>query len=84
MRKLLTALALVAASTACAAADEPAAAPSPPSLSALPTEDNGSSVAAKSPEDPAPDFTITTFDGERFSLGEQRGTPVVLNFWESW
>lgn len=35
-------------------------------------------------EDPAPDFTVTTFDGGTFSLGEQRGTPVVLNFWESW
>lgn len=36
------------------------------------------------PKDPAPDFTVTTFEGEAFSLGEQRGTPVVLNFWESW
>ncbi len=32
----------------------------------------------------APDFTITTFDGNTFNLREQRGTPVVLNFWESW
>ncbi len=33
---------------------------------------------------PAPGFTVTTFDGDEFSLTEQRGTPVVLNFWESW
>jgi len=32
----------------------------------------------------APDFSFEAFDGETFSLAEQRGTPVVLNFWESW
>jgi hypothetical protein len=32
----------------------------------------------------APVFSVTTFDGETFSLSEQRGAPVVLNFWESW
>ena len=34
--------------------------------------------------DAAPDFSFETFEGETFSLAEQRGTPVVLNFWESW
>lgn len=32
----------------------------------------------------APDFTITTFDGEEFRLSEQRGQIVVINFWASW
>ncbi len=32
----------------------------------------------------APDFTITTFDGQPFTLSEQRGTIVVVNFWASW
>ncbi len=32
----------------------------------------------------APDFTVETFDGHSFTLSEQRGTPVVVNFWESW
>ena len=32
----------------------------------------------------APDFSFETFEGKTFSLAEQRGTPVVLNFWESW
>ena len=32
----------------------------------------------------APDFTVETFDGDTFALAEQRGTPVVINFWESW
>ena len=36
------------------------------------------------PANPAPDFSVETFEGETFSLAEQRGTPVVLNFWESW
>jgi hypothetical protein len=36
------------------------------------------------PDNPAPDFSFETFDGAEFSLAEQRGTPVVLNFWESW
>lgn len=31
-----------------------------------------------------PDFTVTTFEGETFRLSDHRGTPVVLNFWESW
>ena len=33
---------------------------------------------------PAPDFTITTFKGDKISLGELRGKPVVINFWASW
>lgn len=32
----------------------------------------------------APEFRVTTFAGGSFALGEQKGTPVVLNFWESW
>ncbi|GAB4521294.1 MAG: hypothetical protein OHK0046_32490 [Anaerolineae bacterium] len=32
----------------------------------------------------APDFTLTTFEGETFTLSEQRGQVVVLNFWGSW
>ena len=32
----------------------------------------------------APDFTVTTFEGRSFTLSDQRGRPVVLNFFESW
>jgi len=32
----------------------------------------------------APDFTLTTFDGETIALGSQRGKVVVVNFWASW
>ena len=32
----------------------------------------------------APDFTLTTFDGESVRLRTLRGKPVVINFWASW
>lgn len=34
--------------------------------------------------DPAPDFEMTTFDGEAFRLSEHRGEVVIVNFWGSW
>lgn len=33
---------------------------------------------------PAPDFTVTTFDGEDIRLSALRGQVVVINFWASW
>lgn len=33
---------------------------------------------------PAPDFTLTDFDGNTVKLSELKGKPVVLNFWASW
>lgn len=33
---------------------------------------------------PAPDFTVTTYDGETIRLADLRGQVVVLNFWASW
>jgi|SRR5581483_2174772 cytochrome c biogenesis protein CcmG/thiol:disulfide interchange protein DsbE len=32
----------------------------------------------------APDFTLTTFEGQTYKLSELRGRPVVVNFWASW
>jgi cytochrome c biogenesis protein CcmG/thiol:disulfide interchange protein DsbE len=32
----------------------------------------------------APDFTIKTYDGGTFTLSQQRGKVVVINFWASW
>jgi hypothetical protein len=29
-------------------------------------------------------FELETFAGDTFALAEHRGTPVVINFWESW
>lgn len=33
---------------------------------------------------PAPDFTLTTLNGDTFTLSEYLGTPLVLNFWATW
>lgn len=32
----------------------------------------------------APDFTLTNFDGETFTLSEYQDQPVFLYFWASW
>jgi cytochrome c biogenesis protein CcmG/thiol:disulfide interchange protein DsbE len=32
----------------------------------------------------APDFTLTSFDGETITLSELRGKVAVINFWASW
>lgn len=47
--------------------------------------DPGAFVA--SDPEPAPDFDLTLFDGEEFSLSRQLttdGRPVLLNLWASW
>lgn len=33
---------------------------------------------------PAPDFTVSLFDGGELSLADQHGSVVVVNFWASW
>jgi cytochrome c biogenesis protein CcmG/thiol:disulfide interchange protein DsbE len=33
---------------------------------------------------PAPIFSVPLFEGGTFQLGEQRGRPVLINFWASW
>ena len=82
---LFVALCLALIASACAAAQEtPETAPGAlPSSGGSDSAPSGGKRSAP-PEDPAPDFSVTTFEGETFVLGEQRGTPVVLNFWESW
>ena len=54
--------------------------PQPVSLEDLASADLGHS-------DPAPDFSIPTIDGSRFSLSDHlanSGDPVILNLWASW
>jgi len=33
---------------------------------------------------PAPDFTLTAYDGQTYHLADLRGKVVVVNFWASW
>jgi cytochrome c biogenesis protein CcmG, thiol:disulfide interchange protein DsbE len=33
---------------------------------------------------PAPDFTITTLQGEELTLSQMKGKVVIINFWASW
>jgi cytochrome c biogenesis protein CcmG/thiol:disulfide interchange protein DsbE len=33
---------------------------------------------------PAPDFDLTTLEGEKIALFSLKGKPVVLNFWSTW
>lgn len=35
-------------------------------------------------DQPAADFTLTTFDGGKITLADLRGQVVVLNFWATW
>lgn len=32
----------------------------------------------------APDFTLTTLDGNEITLSELKGRPVIINFWATW
>lgn len=43
---------------------------------------NGTLIGFKDRQ--APNFTLTTFDGETLSLEQFRGKTVILNFWGSW
>ncbi|MGH2788422.1 MAG: peroxiredoxin family protein [Actinomycetota bacterium] len=77
---------VVGLSLAACGVDSPQARDPAPPPSATPTDASGRNRdgSHEPPANPAPDFTVTTFDGTRFSLSRQSGSPVVLNFWESW
>lgn len=41
-------------------------------------------VLAASLNQPAPDLTLKTLDGENLRLSEQKGDILLINFWASW
>jgi cytochrome oxidase Cu insertion factor (SCO1/SenC/PrrC family) len=59
------------------------AGPSAPGSDRSPQESDTGTADERAP-DAAPDFTVTTFDGDRFVLAEHAGIPVVINFFDSW
>ncbi len=34
--------------------------------------------------EPAPDFSLTTFDGQTYRISELKGKVILINFWASW
>ncbi len=48
-------------------------------------EKGGSSaVEASAKAEPAPDFSVTTLDGQELSLASLRGKVILVNFWATW
>jgi len=79
MRRVTNAFVVVAMMLALGACAGETTADTTDGLEPRPREETDEGAAEE-----APDFSFETFEGETFSLAEQRGTPVVLNFWESW
>jgi peroxiredoxin len=55
-------------------------------MSRAPAQQGASSALAEAPLAGyrAPEFTLTSTQGEEISLADFRGRPVVLNFWATW
>lgn len=50
----------------------------------LPLSSGGAQAGMPRIGEPAPGFTATTFDDEKFSLDTLRGEVVIVNFWATW
>jgi peroxiredoxin len=55
-------------------------------VSRVPAEDINPSGRPPAPQigHPAPDFTLTTLEGETVTLSDLRGQAVLINFWATW
>ncbi len=86
MRKIAALIALVLmVFPACASSPEnPTATADAGSTPTAPSGEKGGSSKGEGAPWTGPDFSVETFDGETFTLADHAGTPIVLNFWESW
>lgn len=55
-----------------------------PSNDAGITEQNESEDVGLAEGQTAPDFLLTTLEGEEATLSDFRGQPVIINFWATW
>ena len=84
MLKKLAVLAAVSLLVVACGAPDSATAPAGPGKQDDGGASKDSSSAVRSDDArSAPDFEVTTFEGDAFSLSAQRGMLVVLNFWDS-
>lgn len=71
--------------TACGASEEKTdLPPGTPAGAESAAEENSVSYGALKVGDAAPDFTADLSDGTSFTLSEQQGKVVLLNFWATW
>jgi len=49
-------------------------------------KENGGStaVAAAAKAEPAPEFSVTTLDGQQLTLASLKGKVILVNFWATW
>lgn len=49
-------------------------------------KENGGNMAveAAAKAEPAPDFSVTTLDGQQLSLASLKGKVILVNFWATW
>lgn len=45
---------------------------------------NGATAEPAAKAEPAPDFSVTTLDGQELSLASLRGKVILVNFWATW
>lgn len=83
MRIIPLAIAAAAALLLSGCSNRTAPPPTPPSASATTSVDGVPSVGIEIGQR-APDFTLTSFTGERMALSSFRGQPVVIDFWAGW
>ncbi len=80
----LVLLLLAACSPQPAADPASATAPAPAASTAAATQADTQSSAPEPKDQTMPALVVTTFDGKRWTLREQRGHWVLVNFWATW